>query len=232
MTRRWQRKYWIAAMSAVIAVGFAATRAVEFYKPGWRIAAQIMAAKAVAAFGQDIILLVGDSRIAGLGRRSIDRPHTRVFNLGLSGSRASEWRDVLMQSDLPQHAAVVMWIGVNDIWKDNTQPATVAHDLRAAIAALAARGHAVVLLGQIPADARVGPAYERITLGCLAIDALIDAEPPAARRVPVADLFKIPVDSGSTPLLHDGIHLTADGNRQVWQRIANAIETQRTDRRP
>ena len=223
---------YLAAAVAMVAAWFAGPRVVEKFRPEWRIAAQIVYARAAEAMGQDVVLLFGDSRMAALGRRTLTKHGTRVINLGLSGMRAHELRTLIARETLPRRAVSVVWIGVNDIWFEDAKSPAVTSDLRQIVETLAARGHRVVLLEQIPAGAEVGPVQRRITRESRAINALFDETPPRGHILRIADLFKIAVETGSTPLLYDGIHLTANANEQAWQRIAGTIATHATDRKP
>ena len=216
----------------MLAVWFAGPRVVEEFRPEWRIAAQIVSARVAEAMGQDVVLLLGDSRMAGLGRRALTKPGTRVINLGLSGMRAHELRTLIARETLPRRAVSVVWIGVNDIWFEDAKSPAVAADLRQVVATLSAHGHRVMLLEQTPAGAEIGPVQRRITRESRVINALFDQTPPQEQILRIPDLFELNVATGSTPLLHDGIHLTANANEQVWQRIAGAIETHATDRKP
>lgn len=221
-----------ALVFALIVAWVAVPRVVEKFRPEWRIAAQFAMARVAVAMGQDVVLLIGDSRVAGLGARTIGRPGTRVINLGLSGLRASGLRTLIARETLPRRAVSVVWLGVNDVWFEDAKGAGVADDLRQIVATLTANGHRVILLDQIPADARVGPVHRRISRESRAINTLFQSMPPQAHSLRVSDLFEIPVETGSTPRLYDGIHLTAEANEQVWQRIASEIHAQTADRNP
>ena len=227
-----KRIRYLAAAVAMVAVWFAGPRVVEKFRPEWRIAAQLTFARLAEAMGHDVVLLLGDSRMAALGRRTLTKPGTRAINLGLSGMRAHELRALIARETLPRRAVSVIWIGVNDIWFEDAKSTAVAGDLRQIVATLAAHGHRVVLLEQIPAGAEIGSVQRRITRESRAINALFDETPPQGQILRIADLFEIAVETGSTPKLHDGIHLTANANEQVWQRIAGTIETRTTDRKP
>ena len=223
---------YLAAAVAMFAVWFAGPRVVEEFRPEWRIAAQLAYARMAEVLGQDVVLLLGDSRMAGLGWRTLSKPGTRVINLGLSGMRAHELRTLIASQTLPRRAVSVVWIGVNDIWFEDAKSQAVAADLRQIVATLSAHGHSVVLLEQIPAGAEIGPVQRRITRESRAINVLFDETLPQGQILRIADLFELDAATGSTPQLHDGIHLTANANEQVWQRIAGTIETRTTDRKP
>jgi lysophospholipase L1-like esterase len=233
VTARFNRTLRLAALAIGIVALFAVVpRAVERLQPGLRIAAQIQVARVYAALGTDVVLLMGDSRVANLGHRTLDRPNTRIFNLGLAGLRAHEYRAFVERWTVPSRGLAVIWLGVNDIWYDDARAVAVATDVRQIVATLAAQGNRVILLDQIQADARAGAPHARISREGRAVNALIESTPPQAHVLHVSDMFEISVETGSAPRLYDGIHLTADGNEQVWQRIANEIHTQLTIRKP
>jgi hypothetical protein len=146
-----------------------------------------------------------------------------VFNLGLSGRRASEWRQALEYYYVPRDVQSVVWLGVNDITYVGASAKTIGDDLSFIVEHLLSLGHRVLLLDQIASDRRAGPIHQQITATSRAIDAGFETNPTRATVVRITDLFQPVEATGIIPLLTDGIHITEAGNAAVWERIAAGL---------
>ena len=175
--------------------------------------------------GYDVILLIGDSRVEGLGQCDAGLPRTIVFNMGVSGSTVAQWRTFVedLRVRFPKAAIMVIWLGVNDFIYDAAPAQVVARNLRHLAATLNSSGHHIFILDQVALDSKAAPLDDRVNVGSRELNALFEATPfTTATIIRISDMFK-PGASNSTPLLSDGIHLTSRGNQQVRCRIATAI---------
>jgi lysophospholipase L1-like esterase len=211
------------ALLAVVAYG---PRVVGRINPWERVSLQMLAAFGAEHLGYDPILLIGDSRAVGLGQPHFDQPRTIVFNMGVSGSTAAQWRTFLehLRVPYPEAATAIIWLGVNDFIHDAAPAQVVAQHLRHVVATLHSKGDRVLILDQLPLDAKAAPLDGRVNIGSRDLNALFEAAPlTTATLIRVSDLFVPNSSANSTPQLSDGIHLTSRGNEQVWHRITTAV---------
>ena len=210
----------------LLAVAIYGSREADRINPWVRVSAQMLAALGAEYLGYDIILLIGDSRVAALGQRDVVQPRTIVFNMGVSGSTAAQWRTFLehLRFRFPKAATTVIWLGVNDFIHDAAPAQVVARNLHHLAVTLNSNGHRVFILDQVALDSKAAPLDKRANVGSRELNALFEATPfTAATLVRISNMFEQDASSNLTPLLSDGIHLTSHGNQQVWCRIATAI---------
>jgi lysophospholipase L1-like esterase len=184
----------------------------------------MLAAVGAEYLGYDIILLIGDSRVADLGQRDAGLPRTIVFNMGVSGSTVAQWRTFLenLRVLFPKAAITVIWLGVNDFIHNAAPAQVVARNLRYLAATLNTSGHRI--FDQVVLDSKATPLHDRVNVESRELNALFEATPfTTATLIRISDMFKPDASTNSTPPLSDGIHLTSRGNQQVWRRIATAI---------
>jgi hypothetical protein len=217
----------------VFAIGlYAGPRAIEKYAPWLRISAQLVVAQVMTMTHRDVVLLVGDSRVADLGRRHIDRPVDRhiggrgatVINMGLAGSTTQQW---LMFFDrtwrpIPRGMQIVLWLGGNDSVQEHVAAPMLEDRLRA-LARVLAPANRLLLLDQIPFSTKDQSLNTRVNTKSAWLNARLTERPIASVAVlPIAQLFGASALDGAE-MLHDGIHLTQNGNTVVWQAIKAAI---------
>lgn len=209
-------------------------RVADKINPWARVSAKMLIAFGAEYFGYDAILLIGDSRVAGLGHRSVDQPRSIVFNMGVSGSTASQWRTFLQHLHVPypKVATTVIWLGVNDFIHDAASAQVVAQNLRHLATTLNSSGHRVFVLDQIALDSKAGSIDPSANIRGQELNALFEAKPfTTATLVRISDIFEPTAGTNSTPQLSDGIHLRSRANEQVWRRITLAVVATRIGHR-
>jgi lysophospholipase L1-like esterase len=224
-----RRRLWISLAASVLLglLAFVAygSRVAGWINPWARVSVQMLAAFGAEYLGYDVILLIGDSRAESLGQAHFDKTRAIVFNMGVSGSTAAQWRSFLdLRVPYPKAATAIIWLGVNDFIHDAASAQVVAQHLRHVAATLNTKGYRVLILDQLPLDERAAPFDERVNVRSRELNALLEATPLTnATLVRVSDLFVPNSSTNSTPQLSDGIHLTLHGNEQVWRRITAAV---------
>jgi lysophospholipase L1-like esterase len=176
-------------------------------------------------------LLIGDSRVADLGRRYIDKPNAMVFNMGVSGSTSAQWRTFFERPPvwIPKAATVVIWLGVNDFVRQESSQ-SVARDLLQLATVLDRCGNRVSILDQLALDIKAAPFRMQVNSRSRELNTIFDTAPlKSATVIHIVDLFEPDLDKDATPLLSDGVHLTSLGNEAVWRRIAKAVVATNAD---
>lgn len=153
------------------------------------------------------LLLLGDSRIDAMSCAT-DFAGWHVLNLGVPGSRASDWSTFVMTgANLGRFDAAIVWVGINDILHSKRSGRTVAHDVLTLLQGLDAVSQRIALIDARDALAEIDTGLpEEIRQELFALQATLVSDLDTG-RVSLLTPFESKPNAVRAKFYSDAIHL-------------------------